>query len=571
MTEFWEGRKMKKTTLIAPFLFSCVLLCHVRIGEAGAVDANHLPSSIVTENSVEICLNSRYSQHSLRGTANIQQISNVLWAAGKVPFTGTHRNIYVATPDGTYLYDSNNHSLSRHSDVVRDDGAFALVYESERDFDTGVSFMPALLAAVSLCRSTESQMASCPKGLGYPKARLIFGVQSARALTTDLTAHCSVAESESGWLPDPSTTGDNSLEEILANLRYVSNFSQTNLTLQQISQILWAGYGCTAHTSSNGRAGLTVPSAWANYYLTRSIYLANENGVFRYHNRNPETNLSTRDHRLEQIDSASAGRGGSRPIDARGRLQTAVNDLPEAPCYIILCLNSSDVTDEYARLETGFVAGNMLIQATAIDLGCHFKAGLTSNERSDIHTATNIPSSHVPQAIVSIGPVEVVVPISVTLQGDNRPDAEWIVPLTVKFFTPGADVLSDTPAYGFKLNTARSAEGNTAVCEATGVASGTYDVTAQSDYTLMNIRKSVAISDPNTSVDMGTLLEGNASLDNRIDLDDFAIFSTSWLSSESQVEYNVRADFDRNGLINTADLCLLANNWLSSSPVEIIL
>ncbi len=561
---------MKKTTLIIPFLFSCVLLCQVRTGEAGAVDANNLPSPIVTENSVEICLNSRYSQHSLRGTASIQQISNIVWAAGKVPFTGTHRDIYVTTPDGTYLYDPNNHSLNRHSDVVTDDGAFALVYESERDFDTGVSFMPALLAAVSLCRSTESPMASCPKGLGYPKARLIFGVQSARDLTTELTVHCSVPEGQPGWLPDPSTTGDNSLEEILADLRYVGSFSQTNLTIQQISQILWAGYGCTAHTSSNGRAGLTVPSAWANYYLTRSIYLANENGVFRYHNRNPEINLSTRDHRLEQIDSASAGRSGSRPADARGRLQTAVEDLPEAPCYIILCLNSSDVTDEYARLETGFVANNILMQTTAMNLGCHFKASLTSKEQSDIRTATNIPSSHVPQAIVSIGQIETVVSISAALQGDNRPDAEWAIPLAVKFFTPGADVFGDTPVYEFNLTTTKSADGNMAACEVTDIAPGTYDVTAQSDYTLMNIRKNVTISDPNTSVDMGTLLEGNASLDNRIDLDDFAIFSMSWLSSEPQVEYDARADFDHNNLIDITDLCILATNWLSSSPVEII-
>lgn len=577
---------MKKTILIVPVLFSSLVLSHVSTGSAAttetpaqpaAIDANYLPPPLITENSAEICTNSRYSQHSLRGTASTQQISNVLWAAGKAPVTGAQRDIYVATRDGTYLYDPNNHSLSRHSNTVTDDGAFALIYESERDFDTGVSFMPALLAAVSLCRSTESSMATCPKGLGYPKARLIFGVQSTGDLTTELTAHCSVAEGQTGWLPDPSTTSDNSLEEILADLRYVSSsalqrtpFSETNLTLQQISQILWAGYGCTAHTSSNGRAGLTVPSAWANYYLTRSIYIANENGVFRYHNRNPDTNLSTRDHRLEQIDSGYVGRGGSRRADSRGRLQTAVEDLPQAPCYIILCLNSSDVTDEYARLETGFVAGNILIQTTAMDLGCHFNAGLTSGEKSEIQAATNIPSSHIPQAIVSIGRVEVIVRIVVSLQGDDRPDEAWAVPLTVNFFTPGADVFGDTPVYEFNLTTARSTENNTAVCEATGIAPGIYDVTAQSDYTLMNIRKSVTISDPNTSLDVGTLLEGNASLDNRIDLDDFAIFSMSWLASEPQVEYDIRADFDRNGITNTADLCLLATNWLRTSPIEIL-
>ncbi len=395
---------MKKTMSTILALLLGTLFCHLRVVEAATVSAvlhpvsigtGPLPEPIVTQNSVEICLNSRYSQHSLSGTASDPQISNILWAAGKAPFTGTHRNIYIATKTATYLYDPNSHSTTWHSNEVTNDGAFAIIYESQLDFDTGVSFMPALLASVSLCNSTVSPVASCPKGIGYPKARLIFGVQSGRALTSNLAAHCSVPQGQPGWLPDPCTVGDNSIEEVFAILNYVDSFSQTNLTLQQISQILWAGYGCTDHTPS-GKAGLTVPSAWANYYLTRSIYLANENGVHRYHNRNPATDLTTLDHRIELINTA----------DIRGTLQSVVNDLPQAPCYVIICLDSSYVGQEYANLETGFVAGSMLVQATAIGLGCHFKTQLTPAERSSIQAATAIPSSHLPQVIVSIGPLE---------------------------------------------------------------------------------------------------------------------------------------------------------------------
>jgi hypothetical protein len=436
------------------------------------------------------------------------------------------------------------------------DGAFAIIYESELDFDSGVSFMPALLASVSLW-STEFSMASCPKGLGYPKTRLFFGVQAVKALTSTLVAHSSVPEGNPGWLPDPCTTGDNNLEEVLGNLKYTSSFAQTNLTLQQISQILWAGYGCTPHTISS-KAGLTVPSAYANYYLTQRIYLANENGVYRYHNRiNPGTDLTTRDHRIEQIKSA----------DVRGSLQAAVSGLPQAPCYVILCLDSSNAGQEFARLEPGFVAGSMLIQATAIDLACHFKTKLTSGEESSIRADANIPASHIPQAIISIGPAAARVSISVVLQGDDRPDAGWVVPLTVRFFSPGADVLNDTPTYEFNLTTTKSA--NAAVCEATGVAPGTYDITAISEHTLMNVKRNVVISEPNTSVDLGTLLEGNANQDNIVNLDDYAILSMCWLVSKTQAEYDPMTDFDRNEFINTADLSLLAANWLSSSPVEI--
>jgi hypothetical protein len=163
------------------------------------------------------------------------------------------------------------------------------------------------------------------------------------------------------------------------------------------------------------------------------------------------------------------------------------------------------------------------------------------------------------------------VSISVVLQGQDRPDAGWTVPLTVKFFAPGADVLNDAPIYEFELTTAKPATENAAVCEATGIAPGTYDITVVGESTLVNARRSVVISAPNTSVDMGTLLEGDANQDNIVDFDDYAILSKSWLASESQPEYDARADFDCNGLINTADLYMLASNWLSSSPIEITL
>jgi hypothetical protein len=346
-----------------------------------------LPQPIFTGKSVEICLNSRYSYHNPTGTASDQQLSNVLWAAGKAPITGSFRDIYVATPSVTYLYDPGSNSLSWYSNDVADRGAFVLSFERELDFDAGLSYMPAILASVSLWGSTESSVSSCPM-----RSKLYFGVQDVRELTSELVAHSSVPESDDGWLPDPKTNGDDALETVLANLKYTSNFNQTNLTRQQISQILWAGYGCTPHLSANGRMGLTVPSAMAKYYLTGAIYLVNENGVYRYHNRNPDTDLNTRDHKLERINND----------DVRNNLRAAVSGLSQAPCYIVLCLNSSDV-QVFAQLEAGFVASNMLIQASAIDLGCYFKTKLTAGEQQAIQNATGIPSSHIPQAVISLG------------------------------------------------------------------------------------------------------------------------------------------------------------------------
>jgi hypothetical protein len=347
-----------------------------------------LPEPILTKKSVESCLNSRYSYHNPTGTASDQQLSNVLWAAGKAPITGSFRDIYVATQNATYLYDPSHNTLNWYSNDVADRGAFVLSFERELDFDTGLSYMPAILASISLWGSTESSVSSCPM-----RSKLYFGVQDVRGFTSELVAHSSLSENEDGWLPDPKTTGDKALEEVLANLKYTSKFSQTNLTRQQISQILWAGYGCTPHMTSNGRMGLTVPSAMAIYFLTGTIYLVNENGVYRYHNRNPSTDLKTRDHRMERI----------KPDDVRSSLQSAVSGLSQAPCYVVLCLQPSYAGQEFAQLEAGFVASNMLMQASAIDLGCHFKTKLTSGEQEAIQKATGIPSSHIPQVVISLG------------------------------------------------------------------------------------------------------------------------------------------------------------------------
>ncbi len=80
----------------------------------------------------------------------------------------------------------------------------------------------------------------------------------------------------------------------------------------------------------------------------------------------------------------------------------------------------------------------------------------------------------------------------------------------------------------------------------------------------------MVISAPQSSVNMGTLLEGDVNQDNIVDFDDYAVLSTCWLASKDQAEYNAGADFDRNGLINAADLSLFAANWLRTSPVEIL-
>ncbi|MBN1189841.1 MAG: SBBP repeat-containing protein [Dehalococcoidales bacterium] len=157
--------------------------------------------------------------------------------------------------------------------------------------------------------------------------------------------------------------------------------------------------------------------------------------------------------------------------------------------------------------------------------------------------------------------------ISVMLQGGSRPESGWEVPVTVELFTPGSDVLTATPLYHFELTTAK--DGDNAIASAEGIESGTYDITIVSPHCLTSVKRAVAIPAPSASVDMGTLMEGNANNDNKINISDFGILASTYGKQQSEEDFDEQADFDRNGKINIADFGLLSASYGKSSPVEV--
>jgi hypothetical protein len=351
---------------------------------------------MITGRSAEICMNSRVAKHgTLTGTATNQQISNVLFAAGRAPVTGSFRTIWFKDPTGTYIYHPEDHSLEYYSSGTI--AGFRLDYDRERDFDAGVSYVLALWASVALWTGTSNQVVSCPQ-----QSDLNFGIGS---LLTGLTTQL-VAVSSDGSLPNPATDGQDHLEELLGSLRLRDTFrTDLDLTPQRLSQLLWAGYGCTPHVTANNYKGLSVPSWVAMYFLTGRIYVVNDR-VLRYCNR-VGTNLTTRDHRVELVGSA----------DVRAALRQALPDLPTAPCYMLLCLTQAGLDTWYQRLETGFVAGGMLLQAESLGLACAFKAALSTAEQTAVKQITQVPAGDYPHAIVALGHR------AADLNGDGKVDA----------------------------------------------------------------------------------------------------------------------------------------------------
>lgn len=369
------------------------------------VNQETLPAPVIHPHSFELLANSRYSVHSgFEGALPVEVLSNVLWAMSRVPYSGAYQEFYVATEENVYLYQPESRALTVHlaGDHRYNSGsAFEVGVATPRHEDAGMAIQAGLLAGVAFWNDT-GEVVCCPMKWAadyanrnwHPENEIkmvnVFGKAPARGLDTTWAAISSDSS-----LPLPFTDGTDTFELILLDLQQDSVFSSVGLSLETVSQLLWAGYGVTPHMTTNGRQGLIVPSALAGYFLTGKIYLVRQEGVDRYHNRLPlDTNLRTKDHRLERFVSG----------DRRQELRLACERIPStAPLYIVVCVN--DTSSYRTMQEAGFVAFNLLMQARALGLSGYITMPLTPQERSAIRNGLFLPSNHYPVFVFSCGEV----------------------------------------------------------------------------------------------------------------------------------------------------------------------
>jgi SagB-type dehydrogenase family enzyme len=145
-------------------------------------------------------------------------------------------------------------------------------------------------------------------------------------------------------LPAPKTEGGMPLMQALKERKSGRDYSQKELTLQTLSDLLWAGFGVTR---ADGRR--TAPSA-ANVQEI-DIYIAKADGLFRYDAQGNALELiSTEDIR---------GATGSQPF------------VKSAPVNLIYVADYSKKgrfgtqKDSWAAMDTGFIAENIYLFCTS--------------------------------------------------------------------------------------------------------------------------------------------------------------------------------------------------------------
>ncbi|UXD21203.1 nitroreductase [Ignicoccus pacificus DSM 13166] len=160
-------------------------------------------------------------------------------------------------------------------------------------------------------------------------------------------------------LPPPVLRGKVSLEEAVMRRRSIRKYSARPLSIEEISQILWAAYGIS--DPMEGRH--TAPSAGALYPIRIYLVLGEgplEPGIYKYKPHRHELCLIKRGDPREELYEAS--------LEQEWIL--------DAPAVLVIAADFTVTTSVYGNrgiryvwMEFGHVSENVYLQAAAMGLG----------------------------------------------------------------------------------------------------------------------------------------------------------------------------------------------------------
>jgi hypothetical protein len=196
-----------------------------------------------------------------------------------------------------------------------------------------------------------------------------------------------MANSQDIMLPSPDKTGGKPLMQVLNERQSVRTFTNDNLTMNQLSNLLWAGWGInrpadkkrTAPSSRNVQEIDVFVALPAGLYL----YDAESNKLKQIHNRDIRQFCGTQDFvataPVDLVYVADMGKLGKKEGDE---------------------IKDSDLLSSWAN--TAFIAQNVYLYCASADLGCVIRAmidrdrlfeemGLRANQRIILSQTVGVP------------------------------------------------------------------------------------------------------------------------------------------------------------------------------------
>lgn len=198
-------------------------------------------------------------------------------------------------------------------------------------------------------------------------------------------------QSDSLDLPPPQVTGSLSVEEAIRMRRSIRDFEDRPLSLEQISQLLWAGQGITKGFKR------AAPSAGATYPLILYVVVGEPGvnglpaGIYEYI---PKT------HSLVVVKSG----------DFRQRVAVACLNqtfIQEAPVSIVIAAEYERTTARYGErgrryvhMEAGHAGENIYLQAVALQLGTVVVGAFLD---VDLQQVLDLPEEQDPLYVMPVG------------------------------------------------------------------------------------------------------------------------------------------------------------------------
>jgi len=151
-------------------------------------------------------------------------------------------------------------------------------------------------------------------------------------------------------LPEPQINGGKPLMQVLSMRKSTRNFSDKELSLQVLSNLLWAGYGINRPEYG----WRTAPSAWNMQEI--SIYMAKSDGLFLYDAKNNTLTLVL-----------------TEDLRAVTGIQPYVKEAPVNLVFVADMSKMRKMTEEkkihYPAADTGFISQNVYLFCASEGLG----------------------------------------------------------------------------------------------------------------------------------------------------------------------------------------------------------
>lgn len=192
-------------------------------------------------------------------------------------------------------------------------------------------------------------------------------------------------------LPEPRYSSNTSVEEAIRYRRSQRDFTDEPVSLEKISQLLWAGQGITQGIKR------TAPSAGATYPLTLYLVVGEAgvqkaaSGIYQYIPTSHSLVLKKEGDFREKIASACLN-------------QTFIQ---KAPVIIVIAAKYEKTTGRYGErgiryvhMEAGHVGENIYLQAEALDLGTVVVGAFLD---VDLAQVLSLPEEQIPLYVMPVG------------------------------------------------------------------------------------------------------------------------------------------------------------------------